>query len=75
MTSQDHEHYFAGRERQCRTLAETHHDPFLRRIYQKFADNYAKALRDKDRGRMPSQARTNGNHPTSSARKPERPTA
>lgn len=42
----DHAHYFAKRERQCRTLAETHVDPTLRRIYEKFANQYARALKD-----------------------------
>ncbi|MBB4641907.1 hypothetical protein HNQ99_002225 [Rhizorhapis suberifaciens] len=51
MTSSDHERYFADRERHCRTLAETHNDPFLRRIYLKFADNYARALGDKEHSR------------------------
>lgn len=62
MTSQDHAHYFARRERQCRALAQTHDDPFLRRIYEKFADNYAKALIDKDRKRPQPRAAANGNH-------------
>lgn len=52
MASHDHERYFARREQECRSLAETHCDPFLRRVYLKFADNYAKALRDKEHSRM-----------------------
>ena len=51
MASHDHERYFTRREQECRSLAETHSDPFLRRVYLKFADNYAKALRDKEHSR------------------------
>lgn len=46
MTS--HAHYFARRERQCCTLAEIHTHPVLRRVYEEFADNYARALKDDD---------------------------
>lgn len=71
MTSSDHERYFAKRERQCRTLAETHSDPFLRRIYLKFADNYARALTDKDHFRALSRPGKPGSMTTSSESSPK----
>lgn len=71
MTSSDHERYFANRERQCRTLAETHSDPFLRRIYLKFADNYARALTGKDHFRTPSQTEKSGSMTKSSESSPK----
>jgi hypothetical protein len=49
----DHAHYFAKRERQCRALAEAHADPSLRRIYEKFANQYARALEYNDGERTP----------------------
>ena len=74
MTSQDHAHYFARRERHCRTLAETHTDPGLRRVYEKFADNYAKALKDKDSNRASPRFGTRGHERAApAARNPDHP--
>lgn len=58
MTSSKDELYFERRERHCRVLAETHSDPSLRRVYHKFAENYAKELRKMDQSqRAPSRPR------------------
>jgi hypothetical protein len=69
---QDHAHYFARRERHCRTLAEAHADPILRRVYEKFADNYARALKDNDSIRTAPRTGTKGHqHAAPAARKPD----
>jgi len=65
----DHAHYFAKRERQCRALAETHVDPSLRRIYEKFANQYARALEHNDDEWTPSGIRAR----QQTAREPDYP--
>lgn len=62
MTSHDHVHYFARRERQCRALAEAHTDPILRRVYENFANNYARALKGKERNRASPWTGIEENH-------------